>query len=187
MISKLIFYVIFIAKIHNVFSANKIINYYEEEKDSFPCSFFDTVNITDGITNADGSVTHNDITYSQNHFRFYDYAYNNITSKYSVGNHKRGCICKYRKCIRSCCKENEVFDFDFSCVYDEYHKDFNVTINHDNGIYTHHNLLHDKVYGLTYVKTCRGYPLEHRTTDLDTWNLTAVFNIFLKNYEIQYY
>lgn len=85
-------------------SSSVLTLYVEKEK---PCSFFDTVNITDSLRNSDGSYQYFDIVIPENYTKMYDYIH--LTSKFKkfkVPPHLRGCVCLFKKCIKMCSGPN---------------------------------------------------------------------------------
>lgn len=70
-----------------------------------PCNFKDTINITDGYKDENNSYVHNGIIYAPGTYDLYSYIIENQTEMVPVKEHYRGCICKYKLCIRLCCLE----------------------------------------------------------------------------------
>lgn len=159
-------------------------NYFKDEEKTYPCNHFDTVNITSGTRNPDGSITHDNITYASHHYKIFDYIYKNHTEKIQTEPHIRGCICKYRICMRGCCPRGYIFNG--GCFYDDdfVMNDFNVTIR--EGVRESvHDLYSDSKFGLTFIKTCSGYELEPDITPDDKWSLEFKDDhIMLQGYEL---
>lgn len=149
------------------------INYYEAARDDKPCNFFDTVNITDGHHNSDGSITYENITYTSEQYEMYDYIYKGPTVRRNVSTHIRGCICQQRICIRSCCSRNQHINLNTNlCVHNTNGliKNFDVGIQHLAGTHIS-DLMSNEEYALTYTKTCMGYALEPHLEEDDIWVL----------------
>jgi len=89
-----------------------LINCYEQ-LDDVPCSFHNTINITDGVQIGD-SILYNGMTFTPGFYGTYNYEYINVNTKYLVEPHLRGCICKLKSqpCIRFCCPTGFVYDAD---------------------------------------------------------------------------
>lgn len=149
-------------------------NYFEEELNKSPCSHFDTVNITGGSRNSDGSITFNGITYDSKHYSEYDYIYSSHQIKVPVKKHIRGCICLHRICVRACCPDGYVHNG--GCILNPSNetRTMNVTIK-QKGLSKHHDLFHDDVYGLTFTKACDGFMLVPEEYDHDRWHLERVY------------
>lgn len=80
------------------------------------CEFYETVNITDGITDANKNILHNEILYRPQNYETYNYIIVNNT-KVATLEHIRGCICQVKICIRNCCHANQVMSYpDFECT-----------------------------------------------------------------------
>lgn len=148
------------------------INYFEIERNNKPCSFFDTINITDGIKFSNGSINHNGITYTTNQYKYFNYYYPQLDEKKSSIPHIRGCFCHYRKCIRSCCPKGYILDN--KCIISpEQQKIQNIYVNLEleNNKSVNVNLSNSSKYGVTYIRTCSGYLLEPEKNDYDQWYL----------------
>lgn len=149
-------------------------DFYEEQKDNFPCSFLETINITGGIRNSDGSMSYDDIRFSENHYKEYGYIYKDYEHKQAVGKHIRGCICLYKICIRSCCRNEEDFVNGTCIVEDNIINSFNLSIHDTNGKVSYHNLYDDDDYEITYGATCHGTVLEPDAYEHGKWFLERV-------------
>lgn len=69
-----------------------------------PCEFRNTVNISGGFLDKNGDFNHDGTVYVNGSFAEFDYILENFTKKVTVEKHIRGCICKYKTCIRICCR-----------------------------------------------------------------------------------
>lgn len=122
-------------------NATEKVNFFNKEKSNYPCSIFDTVDISNGTLHEDGSITHDGIKYATEHYEYYNFIYNDVYTKVSVAKHVRGCICFYKTCIRSCCDDDDDGDDDDICKG-------NSSVSNDNG----------KNYAIVYGKPCEnGY------------------------------
>ncbi|CAG9803976.1 unnamed protein product [Chironomus riparius] len=70
-----------------------------------PCNFMDTINITGGYKNDNNSFIYQGVTYEYGTYGLYGYIIENQTEKINVPAHYRGCVCKYKPCLRVCCVE----------------------------------------------------------------------------------
>lgn len=159
-------------------------DYYEEQKDNFPCSFLETINITDGIRNFDGSISHDGIRFSENHYKEYGYIYRDYEHKQTVKKHIRGCICLYKICIRSCCRNEEDF-VNGTCIVEDNItlNTFNVSIHDTNGKINNHNLYDDDDYEVTYGAACHGTVLGPDAYENGKWFLERVSHNIIVLYD----
>lgn len=68
-----------------------------------PCEFLDSVNITDGIRQSNGSILFNGIQFPSDQYATINYIYENGTKRITVDPYTRGCLCNIKPCIRLCC------------------------------------------------------------------------------------
>lgn len=73
-----------------------------------PCKFLDSINITDGIQNVDGSITFDEITYTSDNYGIFNYEFVNETYRRPAVPHLRGCTCRVRPCVRLCCPRGHI-------------------------------------------------------------------------------
>lgn len=78
-----------------------------------PCDFHDSINITDGLLDADDSIHFNGITFPRGQYTEMDYILVNGTEYTAVNSHIRGCPCNVKTCIRLCCPPEKVYDKKF--------------------------------------------------------------------------
>lgn len=155
-------------------------DYFEIEKLYRPCSFFDTVNITDGIKLNNGSIFHDGITYAKDQYKYFNYIYSRPNIKNSTSPHIRGCFCHYRICVRSCCAKGYLLNN--TCIPSsdpQKIQEFRVNLHFKNHKIKSIDLLQDNKYGLIYKKACNGYLLEPDLEPDDVWSLVA-FNMQIK-------
>lgn len=91
---RLIFLIGFFANSNCVFSRSA----------EFPCDFFDSVNITDGINLNNQSIIFDGIEYPKGQYAVFDYIITNGIDRSSVDPHIRGCLCNRMPCLRFCCE-----------------------------------------------------------------------------------
>lgn len=60
-----------------------------------PCRFLDSVNITDGIKQDDGSIIFRGTRIPRNQYAKINYIFENGTKHVQVDPHTRGCLCNY--------------------------------------------------------------------------------------------
>lgn len=95
------------------------------------CEFYNSINITDGVINADQSITHNHVNYSIFQYKDFDYIYDDNNTQVNVPEHKRGCVCLVKTCIRLCCIKGQKYNFENKkCERDSKITKFYVAIQH---------------------------------------------------------
>ncbi|KAG5681897.1 hypothetical protein PVAND_011303 [Polypedilum vanderplanki] len=135
------------------------------------CNFYDTVNISSGYKDANDNFIFGGVKFELGEYKIYDYIIENLTEKVMVEPHYRGCICKYRKCIRLCCLGGE--GKHQACVKTTTlqvptHEEDNIIID-----------IESHEYGILVGKPCKQlYRLEPNDYDDDKW-------VFLKNGSIE--
>lgn len=75
--------------------------------DELPCTYFESINITDGVMQPNGDITYKNNVYSKNQYA----KVNTVLSKdqnlngefIKVPSYYRGCLCNRKKCMRICC------------------------------------------------------------------------------------
>lgn len=75
-----------------------------------PCDFFDSTNITDGVSDADGVILFEGVSYPNHLYAEVGYVLENRkngTVKVPKPLHMRGCLCEIKKCIRLCCPHGQ--------------------------------------------------------------------------------
>lgn len=68
-----------------------------------PCHILDSVDITSGLRQPDGSVLFGGIMYSKDQYATVDYIVVDGVKKFDDLSHIRGCACHIRPCLRFCC------------------------------------------------------------------------------------
>ncbi|KAL9912134.1 methuselah-like 10 isoform 3-T3 [Glossina fuscipes fuscipes] len=100
---------VFVLLLPKSFASVKHGKYHAHDSRNVPCPFYQTVNITDDIRLANGSVIHDDVVIPPNWIGVYDYVFANLQTRVPVSPHLRGCICKVRPCINLCCPMGSQF------------------------------------------------------------------------------
>lgn len=117
-----------------------------------PCNFWETVNITNGIRNDDGSITHNRITYTEQDYAEFNYTFLNKTHRKDVEPHLRACTCNDKPCVRLCCEPGQVYRPGIRCH--PYKGAFDVPID----VYKGHNEVAkvqlEEYFSHTWSKPC---------------------------------
>lgn len=80
-----------------------------------PCSFFDTVNLTDYYRYPNGSYQYENIIIPKEYTGTYNYEFRTLVRKERVQPHVRGCICLLKKCIKMCCGPDTMKYMNKSC------------------------------------------------------------------------
>lgn len=83
-----------------------------------PCHILDSVDITDGIRQPDGSLLFGGVMYPRDQYATVDYTVENGLKIYDDFSHIRGCACHTIKpCIRFCCPiGTRMADMNGSCI-----------------------------------------------------------------------
>lgn len=68
-----------------------------------PCHILDSVDISDGIQQPDGSLLFGGVMYPRDQYATVDYTMENGLKLYDDISHIRGCACHIKPCIRICC------------------------------------------------------------------------------------
>ncbi|XP_054734125.1 probable G-protein coupled receptor Mth-like 3 [Anastrepha obliqua] len=76
------------------------------------CEFEDTVSLKNIRPQRDGSYVYEGVHIPKNLTAFYDYEERYDGTRHVVSPHMRGCVCKLKKCIKLCCKPDELLDVD---------------------------------------------------------------------------
>lgn len=75
-----------------------------------PCQYLDSVNITAGAQQKDGSIMYNGIRFTKDQYTKINYILENGHERVTVPPYLRGCLCNHRACIRLCCPVGSFFD-----------------------------------------------------------------------------
>lgn len=76
---------------------------FANKTEEIPCKLQDTVDISSGSQDISGNFHHEGTVYQNGTFTEVNYILQNLTNKIQVETQVRGCICKYKPCIRICC------------------------------------------------------------------------------------
>lgn len=71
--------------------------------DELPCEIFESKNISAGHTFENGTILHDGIYFPREQYARIDYIFDRSSTKILVEPYLRGCICKFRDCVRFCC------------------------------------------------------------------------------------
>lgn len=81
-----------------------------------PCKFKDSINITKGQKNADGSITFDGMRFAKGEYGVFDYKFKDGDKRVPTQPHTRGCSCKTRPCISFCCPRGSIYSDDEGCL-----------------------------------------------------------------------
>lgn len=68
-----------------------------------PCEFEDSINITDGSIQPDGSILNDGTKYTKQQIYTVNYRMDNNNKRIKANAHLRGCPCMVKPCLRLCC------------------------------------------------------------------------------------
>lgn len=135
-----------------------------------PCNFLDTVNITGGYKDSDKKFHYQGIVFEYGTYGEYDYVVKNFTEKITVEPHMRGCICRYRPCIRICCRGS-----DKMCAKSDTLNKISLPDGDERSID-----LNSNEFGVLEGKPCvEMYKLEPADYEDDKWVLLKVSELFI--------
>lgn len=144
-----------------------------------PCSFQESINITDGIKYLNGDIQYDDILYTPDNYGIYEYEYLNATYKSKVEPHFRGCICTFKSCIQFCCPRGQAFQVGGICADDPLYNISADSLREEAKYY--------QKYGVVYIKPCStGYFLQPDEADYDEWHLLDDGQLYLNATEPHY-
>ncbi|XP_035786269.1 G-protein coupled receptor Mth2-like isoform X1 [Anopheles albimanus] len=136
---------------------------------SLPCDFIDSVNITDGVRLANGSINHNGIVYSPTYYREIDYDYEDFATRKYVPPYIRGCLCAVRICVRLCCRDNEHLAIGCTKADMVFPIRANVSVNATREMI---DLRESPLYGFLHGKPCaQVYELLPQDSPHDEWTI----------------
>lgn len=75
-----------------------------------PCHYLDSINITDGIKQKDGSILYNKNRFTKDQYTKVNYILENGVERIIVPPYLRGCLCNNKPCIRFCCPVGSFHD-----------------------------------------------------------------------------
>lgn len=76
-----------------------------------PCHFLDSINITDGIAQTDGSIIFQNTIFPENQYAEVNYVLKNGNDHIPVKSHLRGCLCSIKPCMRLCCPPGTIVEY----------------------------------------------------------------------------
>lgn len=139
---------------------------------SLPCDFIDSVNITDGVRLANGTINHNGILYSPTYYREIDYDYEDFATRKYVPPYIRGCLCAVRICVRLCCRDNEHLAIGCTKADMVFPIRANVSVNATREMI---DLRESPNYGFLHGKPCaQVYELLPQDSPHDEWTIARV-------------
>lgn len=75
-----------------------------------PCNFLDSIDISNGIMQANNSIIYSGIEYQVKNYGKIDYILNGDQKPITVKPYFRGCPCQIKSCIRLCCPYGSFVD-----------------------------------------------------------------------------
>lgn len=124
---------------------------YTQDNFNVPCNYLDSINITDGRRNMDGSITFRGVRFANGDYGTFDYTFENGIKRVSTEPHIRGCPCKHRSCVSLCCPPGYIYMDVHGCTWKptfdmpievwnqanetkiiDLFKDFGYVLNHEN-------------------------------------------------------
>lgn len=84
-----------------------------------PCKYLDSINITNGKKNTDGSITFDGIRFGRGDYGLYDYVIVNGNTRNPAQPHLRGCPCKKKPCVSLCCPRGSIYSNEAGCMKPE--------------------------------------------------------------------
>ncbi|XP_055688325.1 G-protein coupled receptor Mth2-like isoform X2 [Lutzomyia longipalpis] len=120
---------------------------------SVPCPYFDTINITGGVYDANGNILFDGILYQPDQYGTYDYEMVNRTLKFPVESHIRGCICNIKgNCVKYCCPRGYIYSHGECSRYNG-SKPILLPIHEEDGNVTNEVNIEER-FGIVYGKPC---------------------------------
>lgn len=74
-----------------------------------PCNYLDSIDISDGVVQANLSIIYGDIEFKVNNYGVINYILNDDMEFIAVKPYFRGCPCQIKPCIRLCCPHGSFF------------------------------------------------------------------------------
>lgn len=138
-----------------------------------PCSFRDSINITDGYRDSDDSILFDGLLFRSNDYGSYNYEFINDTVRRAIQPHLRGCICRLKDCVRMCCPRGQHYN-ESKCNVDEKFANINIDIlESDNSTTSAINLF--DTFAHINGRPCGGiFELEPKEIEEDRWGLLRV-------------
>ena len=133
-------------------------------KDLLPCSYLESIDITDGERQSDGSIKFNNITYPKEFYAVVDfiikYDENGKPFNEKVKPYYRGCVCNKTNCMFVCYTgdgaENCKASVSNEAIRQELDQEFQSNIHYFNGKpcnIDHHSPLNESSYKIVNVMT----------------------------------
>lgn len=96
------------------------------------CAYFDTVDLTGSKSFPDGSYEYAGVHIPVDQIGTFNYKILFEGTSLTVPEHRRGCVCKFKPCIRYCCHRHRFDTADDRKCIDEF-RDFAVNITLEDG------------------------------------------------------
>ncbi|KAI9587407.1 hypothetical protein GQX74_003253 [Glossina fuscipes] len=80
------------------------------------CPYEETVNLSNYASQANGSIFYQNIEITKAWQGYYDYEQYFNGVNVNVAMHLRGCVCKFKKCIKLCCQRSELINGNGQCI-----------------------------------------------------------------------
>lgn len=78
--------------------------------DELPCNFLDSIDISNGVLQANNSIIYSGIEYQVENYGEINYILNDDMKPIIVKPYFRGCPCQIKSCIRLCCPHGSFVD-----------------------------------------------------------------------------
>lgn len=144
-----------------------------------PCNFLDSIDISNGIMQANNSIIYSGVEYQVENYGRINYILNDELKPITVKPYFRGCPCQIKSCIRLCCPYGSFVDT-IEFIKDQQQQNINCR-NHSAARNVMAEILHEsnqsKTLNLdenfTYVnRICKThyYADEFNITEVKSWN-----------------
>ncbi|XP_017079900.1 probable G-protein coupled receptor Mth-like 11 [Drosophila eugracilis] len=142
-------------------------------KDIPNCDFFDTAKLNNSDMLADGSYKYEDIIIPSNLTGEYDYVINYDGDEVSVPKHIRGCVCKFKTCIRFCCHPKKQMGIGncYKKIYKNLTYDHTLNITHHNGSVIEKHIFNDMFVQQDLPVPCQQHYVLNAKEKVDKWDL----------------
>lgn len=150
--------------------------YPTNESPHVPCSFLQSVNVTDDQKLDNGSYIHDGILIPSNWIGTYNYVFTRTMTRLKVKPHSRGCICSVKACINICCPMNSMYSNDsMECSNLAANSQLTFKLNVTLGNVSLSELRISEHFILLNVQPCKEmYLLKPEDYPSDSWQLLEV-------------
>uniref|UniRef100_A0A1A9UJB0 Methuselah N-terminal domain-containing protein n=1 Tax=Glossina austeni TaxID=7395 RepID=A0A1A9UJB0_GLOAU len=80
------------------------------------CPYEETVNLSNYASQENGSIFYQNIEITKAWQGYYDYEQYFNGVNVNVAMHLRGCVCKFKKCVKLCCQRSELINGNGQCI-----------------------------------------------------------------------